>query len=218
MVMLFVAVVMTANAMAQIPANVKEVLKKSDEKMASFNTPAGVSMDAKVKMKVSVLSMDGTIKMYEKNKKFFANMSIKGPQDIRMNIELGFDGQQKWQYQSLGGGDGKDTLMITKTRDAINSFGVRSGYDKEYKNAKMKESDRFYEITFSGPLKKDIPKKSTIKIAKDSYILSEYSVVQNMGPLTGNLIVTITKITKRCNDNSVKLDMNRYKNAVVVRR
>ena len=30
--------------------------------------------------------------------------------------------------------------------------------------------------------------------------------------------MTVTKITKGCSDNWFKLDMNRYKNAVVVRK
>jgi hypothetical protein len=48
--------------------------------------------------------------------------------------------------------------------------------------------------------------------------MREYSVEQKMGMFTGTMTITVTKITKGCNDKWVKLDMNRYKNAVVVQK
>ena len=80
--------------------------------------------------------------------------------------------------------------------------------------ASMKESGLYYVITFSAPLKKDLPKKTTTKIAKDTYYLREYIMSKGMGKIT----MTITKVTKGCSDNWFKLDMNRYKGAVVVRK
>ena len=67
-------------------------------------------------------------------------------------------------------------------------------------------------------MKKDVPKKASIKIDKESYLLREFSVDEDMGGFTGKVTLTIMKITKGCSDNWFKLDMNRYKNAVVVRR
>jgi hypothetical protein len=48
--------------------------------------------------------------------------------------------------------------------------------------------------------------------------MREYSINEPVGPFTGKITMTITKITKGCSDNWLKLDMNRYKNAVVDRR
>lgn len=134
-----------------------------------------------------------------------------------LKTEMGFDGQQEWVYTTTFD-DKKDSLVITKTTSSKNEFGMKSDYDKVYKKAKMKEVGRYYEITFTEPRKKDLPKKSKIKVDKESYLMREYSVVQKMGMFTGAMTITVTKITKGCNDKWVKLDMNRYKNAVVVRK
>ena len=60
----------------------------------------------------------------------------------------------------------------------------------------------------------EMPKKMTVKIAKDSYYLREFTAVMGMGKVT----MTVTKVTVGAKDSMFKLDMNRYKNAVVVRR
>ena len=218
--LMVVAAVMATSAVAQIPDNVKEVLRKSDAKMASYNTAEGTLIEGTVKMKVSVISMSGPLKIYAKDKKFFATLSMNAMKEFGINLDLGFDGEQKWEYNTVTGDESKkkDTLRITKTRDAINIFGPRNNYTKEYKKAKMKEVGRYYESTFSGPLKKDKPKNSTVKIDKENYLVREYSVDENVGPFTAKMTMTITKITKGCSDNRLKLDMNRYKNAVVVRK
>ncbi len=218
--LMVVATVMVTTAMAQIPDNVKEVLSKCDEKMATYKTAAGFVIEGTVKMKVSIISFSGSMKMYTKDKKFFATLSMNAMKEIGINMEMGFDGEQQWEYHTATEKESKDkdTLKITKTRDAKNNFGMKTSYDKEYKKAKMKEVGRYYEITFSGPLKKDIPKKATIKIDKESYLMREYSVNEPVGQFTAKMTMTITKITKGCGDNWLELDMNRYKNAVVVRK
>ena len=214
-----VAMMTAISTMAQIPNNVKEVLRKCDAKMESYNT-AGVIIDGTVKMKVSILSFSGPMKMCVKDKKFFATLSMNAMKEIGINVEMGFDGEQKWEYHTVSDKESKDkdTLRITKIREAKNIFGPKTNYDKEYKKAKMKESGRYYEITFSGPLKKGISKKTTIKIDKENYLMREYSVDEAVGAFTAKMTMTITKITKGCSDNWLKLDMNRYKNAVVVRK
>ena len=212
-----VAIMATMSAQAQFSDDVKEVLKKCDQKMETYRTSEGVVYDMNVKMKVSILTLNGTLKSYAKNKKFFHLMNLNFMSKA-IKFEIGFDGEQRWKYTSGVSENKKDTLVITKTNDAKNDYSVKSDYDKEYKKAKMKEVGRYYEITFSGPMKKDVPKKSSIKIDKESYLLREFSVDEDMGPFTGKITLTITKITKGCSDNWFKLDMNRYKNAVVVRR
>jgi hypothetical protein len=208
-----VTLLVTLSAQAQFPAEVKEVLKKCNEKMASYGTDDGVVMDMDVRVKVSILSMNGTLKMYGKNKKYFSVLSMKMMSE-EIKTEFGFDGNQKWEFRAATDKEEKDSLFITKTQSSVNKFGVKSDYESEYKNAKMKEKGLYYEITFSGPKKKDVSKTATIKIAKSNYLLREYSTDIDKG----KMFMTITKITKGCSDNWFKLDMNRYKNAAVVRK
>ena len=213
-----VAVMMTTvGALAQIPSNVQEVMDKCNAKMSSYNSGAGFVLDGTLKMKVSVLTLNGTIKMYFKDDKSFNIITLAAMGEDVLKTEMGFDGQQEWVYTTTFD-DKKDSLVITKTTSSKNEFGMKSDYDKDYKKAKMKEVGRYYEITFTEPRKKDLPKKSKIKVDKESYLMREYSVEQKMGMFTGTMTVTVTKITKGCNDKWVKLDMNRYKNAVVVRK
>ena len=74
--LMVVVAVMATSALAQIPDNVKEVLRKCDEKMESYKSAAGVQIEGTVKMKVSIISASGPMKMYIKGNKFFANMSV----------------------------------------------------------------------------------------------------------------------------------------------
>ena len=212
------AVIAAASAMAQIPAEVKDVLKKCEDKMASYNTPAGFMVDANMKMKVSVFSLSGPIKMYTKGNKYFTTVSMNAMKKEMMKIEVGFDGTQKWEYVSTSDDDRNDSLKITRTQGSKNALGMKIDYDKDYRKAKMKVSGRYYEITFSGPLRKEISKKATVKIDKESYLMREYSVNEDVAGFSAQVTITINKLTRGCPDNWLKLDMNRYKNAVVVRR
>ena len=78
----------------------------------------------------------------------------------------------------------------------------------------MKEKGLYYVIDFSDRIDPEAPKKMTVKIAKNNYNLREV-VMNDKGP---NVTLTVTKITHGCSDKWFKLDMNRYKNAVVVRK
>ncbi len=49
-------------AHAQFPNDVKDVLKKCNEKMSSYKTDAGLVFDIDLKLKVSVLSLKGSMK------------------------------------------------------------------------------------------------------------------------------------------------------------
>jgi hypothetical protein len=213
LIMAVAALMVSMSAMAQIPANIMDVLNKCDQKM---DDPNGMIIDMTLKTKILVLSLNGTMRMYEKGDKSFCEVNIKAlGKEIR--TEQGFDGQQKWEYTALSGKE-KNTLKITKTQDALNKLGPKNNYEKDYKKAKMEESGLYYVITFSEPLKKGVSEKAVVKIAKKSYILHEYSVDEDMGPFKGKITITITKITKGCRDSWFKLDMNRYKNATVVRQ
>ena len=115
LLMVVAAMMVTTSALAQFPDNVKEVLRKCDEKMDSYKSDAGMVLDMNMKAKVSILSVNGTVKSYVKN-------------------------------------------------------------------------------------------------------IREFSINEDVDNLPGNITITITQITKGCSDNWFKLDMNKYKNAVVVRQ
>ena len=77
-ILMFVVIMMTTlSAQAQIPDNVKEVMKKCDAKMASYNKGTGFVLDANMKMKVSILSLNGTMKSYVKGQKYFNLISMR---------------------------------------------------------------------------------------------------------------------------------------------
>ena len=88
------------------------------------------------------------------------------------------------------------------------------GLDKEYKKAKLKTTDKFYEITFTEPLKKDTPKKSIIRIVKDTYMLHQYETKVSIASMK----MTVTKIKLGVSDNVFVFDPKKYPNAVVVRK
>jgi hypothetical protein len=206
-----VAMMTAINIHAQIPANIKQVLDKCDEKMSN---PSGLVMDITLKMKMLIFSGNGTMKWYMKGDKSFMVMTMKALGQ-EMREESGFDGLQEWQYTTASSKKEKDSLIITKTTVAKNNdYGINIDYEKSYKKAKMKEKGLYYEIDFSDRIDPELPKKMSVKIAKDSYFLREISTSVSAAKVT----MTVTKITKGCSDNWFKLDMNRYKNAVVVRK
>ena len=200
-----------AGAVAQIPANVMDVLNKCDEKMSD---PKGIILDMTLKTKILIMSVNGTVKMCEKGEKSYIQMTAKA-MGKEMRVEHGFDGQQDWEFAAATSKKERDTLTITKTNKANkDDFSLDLDVDKMYKTAKMKEKGLYYEIEFSDRINPEMPKKMTVKIAKDSYYLREFTAVMGMGKVT----MTVTKVTVGAKDSMFKLDMNRYKNAVVVRR
>ena len=218
LLMAVAAMMVATSALAQFPSNVKDVLKKCDENMASYKSDAGMVLDMTMKAKVSILSVNGTVMSYVKNKKFFNVMSMK-ILNKSLNMEIGCDGEQKWKFKGGVGEGAKDSLIITKANETTkNDYGINKNYEKDYNKAKMKESGLYYDITFSEPKRRGLSKKTSIKIAKDSYLLREFSLDEDIDGFSGKITMTITKITKGCSDNWFILDKNRYKNAVVVRQ
>ena len=211
LIMVAVALMTAISANAQFPANIKAVLDKCDEKMLP---PSGLVMDISVKMKMLVFSGSGTMKWYMKGDKSFMTMNMK-VMGHEMKEESGFDGKQEWEYHTATDKKERDSLIITKTSVAKNNdYGVNIDYEKSYKTAKMKEKGLYYQIDFSDRIDPEVPKKMSVKIAKDSYYLREITTSVSVAKIT----MTVTKVTKGCSDNWFKLDMNRYKNAVVVRK
>ena len=211
-VLLIVALMLVAaGAVAQIPANVMDVLNKCDEKMSD---PKGIILDMTLKTKILIMSVNGTVKMCEKGEKSYIQMTAKA-MGKEMRVEHGFDGQQDWEFAAATSKKERDTLTITKTNKANkDDFSLDLDVDKMYKTAKMKEKGLYYEISLSDRIDPQAPKKMSLKIAKNNYNLRE--VVYSEGG--AKITMTVTKIMHGCSDSWFKLDMNRYKNAVVVRK
>ena len=196
---------------AQIPTEVKDIMKKCGEKMKSDN---GLEIDLKLHVGAVIASMDGTMKMYRKGDKSFSVMSMK-VKSHEMYRETGYDGTQTWSYEKAVDKDERDTLTITKgAQKKKEKFSVDMGLDKEYKKAKLKTTDKFYAITFTGPLTKDMPKKSIIRIVKDTYMLHQYETKVSIASMK----MTVTKIKLGLSDNIFTFDPKKYPNAVVVRK
>ncbi len=196
---------------AQIPEEVKDIMKKSAEKFKNDN---GLEVDMKLHVGAVILSMDGTMKVCKKGDKSFSvlSMKVKGHEMYR---ETGYDGTQTWSYEKAVDEEERDTLTITKgAQKKKEKFSVDMGLDKEYKNAKLKTTDKFYEITFTGPLKKDTPKKSIVRIVKDTYMLHEYETKVSIVSMK----MTVTKIKLGLSDNVFFFNPKKYPNAVVVRK
>ena len=196
---------------AQIPEEVKDIMKKSAEKFKNDN---GLEIDMKLHVGVVIMSMDGTMKICKKGDKSFSvlSMKVKGHEMYR---ETGYDGTQTWTYGKAVDEEERDTLTITKgAQKKKEKFSVDMGLDKEYKKAKLKITDKFYEITFTGPLKKDTPKKSIVRIVKDTYMLHEYETKVSIAKMK----MTVTKIKLGLSDNVFFFNPKKYPNAVVVRK
>lgn len=196
---------------AQIPEEVKDIMKKSAEKFKNEN---GLEVDMKLHVGAVIMSMDGTMKVCKKGDKSFSVMSMK-VKGHEMYRETGYDGTQTWSYEKAVDEEERDTLTITKgAQKKKEKFSVNMGLDKEYKKAKLKITDKFYEITFTGPLKKDAPKKSIIRIVKDTYMLHQYETKVSIASMK----MTVTKIKLGVSDNTFVFDPKKYPNAVVVRK
>lgn len=196
---------------AQIPEEVRDIMKKSAEKFKNDN---GLELDMKLHVGAVILSMDGTMKVCKKGDKSFSvlSMKVKGHEMYR---ETGYDGTQTWSYEKAVDEEERDTLTITKgAQKKKEKFSVDMGLDKEYKKAKLKITDKFYEITFTGPLKKDTPKKSIIRIVKDTYMLHQYETKVSIASMK----MTVTKIKLGLSDNVFFFNPKKYPNAVVVRK
>ena len=209
--MVAVAIMTAISVQAQIPAEVKDILKECGEKNQHSG---GTEMDFKLHVGAVIASMNGTMKMYRKGDKSFSVMQMK-VMGHEIYHETGFDGTQTWRYSKAADEDERDTLTIIKgPKKSKEKFSVNMGLDKEYKKAKLKTTDKFYEITFTGPLNKDTPKKAIIRIVKDTYMLHQYETKVSIASMK----MTVTKIKLGVSDNVFVFDPKKYPNAVVVRK
>ena len=209
--MIVLLMLLSTVAQAQIPDDVKEIMKKCGEKSHFEN---GSEIDMKLRVSAVIASMNGTMKMCKKGDKSFSTMKMRAL-GHDMYHETGYDGTQTWRYQKAADEDERDTLTITKGQTKKKEkFSINMSLDKDYKKAKLKTTDKFYEITFTEPLTKDMPKKSIIRIVKDTYMLHEFETKVSIASMK----MTVTKIKFGVSDNVFVLDTKKYPNAVVVRK
>lgn len=210
-IMLLMMLMTAIGMQAQIPSEVTEVMRKCDEKMKN---PKGLEMDMDIHMKYLVFSMNGTVKCYQKGdkNKEITTMKVLGKE---VKQESGFDGTQEWEFKPAEGKNGKDSLIITTTNQKSKSDNdINFDMDKDYKKATMKLKGVNYEITFSEPISKDSPKKTTIKINKDTYYFYEMSFKESGATVR----MTVKKIKIGADDKVFKFDPSQYPTAVVVRK
>ena len=210
-VMAVSAIMTVMSVQAQIPAEVKDILQKCGEKS---HHSGGYELDMKLHVGAVIASMNGTMKMCSKGDKSFSVIKMKAL-GHEIYHETGFDGTQTWRYSKAADDEERDTLTITKgALKNKDKFSVNMGLDKEYKKAKLKTTDKHYEITFTEPLNKEMPKKSIIRIDKNKYLLHEYETKVSIASVK----MTVTRIKYGVSDNMFVLDPKKYPNAVVVRK
>lgn len=195
--------------LAQIPAEVTEVMNKCQ---AAMDNPKGLeyTMDMKVAMGPVTLT-NSKLVMGSKGEMNHAlvTMKIVG---VEVTMESGYDGNETWEVMSTGD---KDTIRITKgAKDRKDSDGANLDLAKGFKKAKMKLKDGYYEIDYSDPIdKKSELKKLSVKVSAKNYYLRE----MRTSAKGANVTMTITKIKIGLNDSYFKLDPSKYPGAVVVR-
>ena len=203
------------SAQAQIDPQATEIMRKCEKVMSN---PAGMEMTMTVeaRMVVKLSGMTATVAMKNEKSKATVVMKVLG-REIRM--DEGFDGTQEWSYRHIDfkkkGKEVKDTLTIKKSaKKSESNYDIDFNIDKDYKTATVKVSGRYYELTFTNPVKKDDPKKVVVKIDKDKYYFREMKAKQSGVSMT----MTVTKIKFGVRDDIFKFDPKNYPNAVIVRK
>ena len=205
----------TMSALAQIDPRATEIMRKCEEVMSN---PAGLEMTMTVEARMVIKLTGMTVTVAEKSGKSRATMVMKIlGKEVR--TEEGFDGMQEWSYRHIDlkkkGKEVKDTLTIKKaTKKSESDYDIDLSVDKDYKTATVKVVGRYYELTFTNPVKKDDPKKMVVKIDKDKYYFREMKAKQGGMSMT----MTVTKIKIGVSDDVFKFDPKNYPNAVVVRK
>ena len=202
-------------ALAQIDPQVTEIMRKCEKVMSN---PAGLEMTMSIEARMVIKLSGITATVSEKNGKSKASIVMK-VLGREVKTEEGFDGTQEWSYRHIDlkkkGKEVKDTLTIKKTaKKSESDYDIDFSVDKEYKTATVKVSGRYYELTFTNPIKKDDPKKMVVKIDKDKYYFREMKAKQSGVSMT----MTVTKIKFGVSDDVFKFDPKNYPNAIIVRK
>ena len=201
-----------AGAQAQIPADVTDVMKRC---RAAMVNPAGLEyeMDMKAGMGLVSVKMHFTIADKGNLNRTRMTMRVLG---FDVVTESGFDGTDTWEIDLASKDTDRDTITFTRGDHRKKSDGSLSlDLDKEYRKAKMKLKDGYYEITFSEPKDpKSEVKNMTVKISAKNYTMREFKSSAKGAKVTA----TITKIRVGLKDSHFKPDLSKYPDAVIIRK
>ena len=197
-----------AAAQAQIPAEVSQVMAKC---RAAMTNASGLEYEMDMKTGVGLLSMKMHFVIAEKGnmRRNTMTMNVMG-EDI--TVESGFDGTDTWEIKQS---DKRDTIIFTPGDTRKKSKGdISLDLDGQYRKAKMKHKEGFYEITFTDPIdKKNSAKSITAKISDKNHTLCEMHTNTHGAKVT----MTITHIRVGLKDSHFKPNLSQYPDAVVIR-
>ena len=192
-------------AYAQIPAEVTDVMNRC---RAAMTNVAGLEyeMDMKAGMGPVALKMHFVVAKKGDLSRTRVVTKVLG---MEITTESGFDGTNTWEVKD-------DTITITRGNTMKKGKEeMNLALDKQYRKAKMKQKDGFYEITFTEPKDSSVEAKSvTVKVSDKNYVLREL----RSGARGAKLTMTLTKIHEGLHDNYFKLDLSKYPNAVVIKK
>ncbi len=201
-----------ANAQAQIPTEVTEVMGKCRAAMANA-TGLEYEMDMKAGIGPVAMKMHFVVANKGNLNRTLMRMTVLGTEIVTEN---GFDGTDSWEIDHAAKETQSDTITFThgnKKKKSKNELSY--DLDKQYNKAKMKLKDGYYEITFSEPKDKTNEVKSaTVKISEKNYVIRE----MRTGARGAKVTMKITKIRVGLKDSYFKLDTSKYPGAVIIRK
>ena len=205
-----------ATAHAQVSQDIVNIMKRSQ---AVLDNPSGVEMVMSIRSGMGPFSMTTNMTTYSKGEKSLMLMSMKIlGREVR--TEVGCDGTQEWKYKfrlKTKDTDRRDTLFISPAKKGNKTRGggeIDFNLHEEYSKATMKEKDGVYEITFTKPKDKDMPKKSIMRIRQGNYHFSEM-VTKQSGV---NVRIRATEIKFGVSDDIFRLDLKKFPGATIVRK
>ena len=201
-----------ANAQAQIPTEVTEVMGKCRAAMTNA-TGLEYEMDMKAGIGPVAMKMHFVVANKGNLNRTLMRMTVLGTEIVTEN---GFDGTDSWEIDHAAKETQSDTITFThgnKKKKSKNELSY--DLDKQYNKAKMKHKDGYYEITFSEPKDKTNEVKSaTVKISEKNYVIRE----MRTGARGAKVTMKITKIRVGLKDSYFKLDTSKYPGAVIIRK
>jgi hypothetical protein len=198
-----------ANAQAQIPAEVTEVMEKCRAAMTNA-TGLEYEMDMKAGIGPVAMKMHFVVANKGNLNRTLMSMTVLGTEIV---TESGFDGTDTWEIDHSPKGDTITFTHGNKQKKSKNELSY--DLDKQYNKAKMKLKDGYYEITFSEPKDKTNEVKSaTVKISEKNYVIRE----MRTGARGAKVTMKITKIRVGLKDSYFNLDTSKYPGAVIIRK
>lgn len=192
-------------AYAQIPAEVTDVMNRC---RAAMSNPNGLEYEMDMKAGMGPVAMKMHFVVAKKGDLSRTRVVTK-VLGMEITTESGFDGTNTWEVKD-------DTITITRGNTMKKDKGeMNLALDKQYRKAKMKQKDGFYEITFTEPKDSSVEAKSvTVKVSDKNYVLREL----RSGARGTKLTMTLTKIHVGLNDSHFKLNLAQHPNAVVIKK